>query len=328
MLGCDPRKSPLALYHELRGELPEIEDSEVLREGREFESAITRIAQWKFGVSTVIDPNAPSAPTPDLAGCMIPAIAAGSLSGHPDRFVLDELGAIGVAEVKQTFLGGGGQDYGDGGDEVPRRHWLQSMVYQGLMREVAKEFGRPICDHGMIWARLHGGVKQYVIPFDREVYAALQHEATTFLARVHNGDPPTPRDEADMRSRWLVNADKTVVATSEIEAAAVALANTNATIKGLEKQASDLKTILLGYAQDAASIVRADGQVLADLKANREFDVMAFIAENPTIAMQFQKLDVSAAKKAHAKVCERYMRVPTSALDQTRTIRLKIEGGE
>lgn len=313
MLGVSRRMSPLALFHKLRGDLPEVEDNELLKEGRYFEDAIARIAAEKYGFRVDFTRE---------------RLTAGPLTGEPDRFWEHE-GFVGILEIKNTMFADVGESgWGDPGtDVVPQDYWLQCQVYGHLFQQCRKPDaweGDETSEVVKLAARLYGGTRLYEIKLDRDVIARIIAEAGDFLARVRENDPPSPRDEADMRMRWLVQKGKQVTATAEIAAHIKNLGELSAQIRVAEKAASDIKTLLLGFAQDADAILDDQGNTLATLGANRMFDEAAFIAENPSLVPLCMRLSKEAVKKnAGQKVYDRYMRTPQSALEQTRTIRIK-----
>lgn len=313
MLGVSRRMSPLALFHKLRGDLPEVEDNELLKEGRYFEDAIARIAAEKYGFRVDFTKE---------------RLTAGPLTGEPDRFWSHE-GFVGVLEIKNTMFADVGESgWGDPGtDVVPQDYWLQCQVYGHLFKECRNDTDWPGDDTSEIVklaARLYSGTHLFEIRIDPDVVRRIISEAREFLARLHENNPPSPRDEADMRMRWLVQKGKPVEATAEIAAHIKNLGELSAQIRSAQKAASDIKTLLLGFAQDADSIVDAQGNTLATLGANRMFDEAAFVAENPELAAMCMQLSKDLVKKnAGQKVYERYMRTPQSALEQTRTIRIK-----
>lgn len=310
MLGVDPRCTRLALYHEMRGDLPPIEDNEVLKEGRYFEDAIARIAAEKFGfeVEAADDDGKPL------------RWVDRHISGHPDRFFRVG-GKAGILEIKNTLMGGGGQTWGDGEtDLVPDHYYYQVMAYQGLMR--ANTFDGFALDYAILAARLTGGTRKFVIKWDQQVYDKIQLEAAAFCDRVITGNPPDPQDEDDHRSRWLVTPKKKVEAHAEFVAWAAAAREKKATIKQLEAEVSDLNTLMLGYAQDAEEVVK-DGITIATLSTNRRFNAQRFLVEQPQIAAVCQTLDTSRLSKDYKSIYESYMERPTDSLKQTRVIRIK-----
>jgi predicted phage-related endonuclease len=307
MLGFDPRCTPLALYHEMRGSLPPVEDNEVLKEGRYFEDAIGKIAAEKFGF-TVLDEGRDQ-------------MVDGALSGHVDR-IFSEDGKVGVLEIKNTLFGGAGQEWGESeSDNVPEHYYFQVMAYQGMLRNSGFV---SLADYAILAARLHGGTRKFVIRWDAEVYAKIQQEAAAFVQRVIEGNPPTPQDEADQRMRWLVTAKKAVEGNSDFVAWCKGVSERKAQIKQLESEVSELQTLILGYAQDAEE-VRIDGQVIATLAANRKFNAQRFTIEQPELVAKFQTLDTSRLSKEARSIYESYMEKPTDPLKQTRIIRIKGE---
>lgn len=312
MLGCDPRMSPLALFHDMRGSLPEREDEEILQEGREFEDAIGRIAAKKFKMAVL-----------ETGGLKL---VHGSLSGHPDRqFSRD--GEQGVLEIKNALrIGEGG--FGDpGSDQVPRHYWLQCQTYVHLWRLTAgverasSSWGA--APYALLAANLRSGTELFQIQHDPEVCAKIEEEAARFLHRVHENDPPQPRDEEDMRRRWLVDEKKIIVGNEEIFVALEQIKALSQQVREAEKAISGLKTMVLGFAQDAACIIDDKGVVRADLNANRVFDEELFKQMAPDVVTQCMKLDKTAAKKLAASVYDKCMRRPESVHEQVRVIRVK-----
>lgn len=310
MLGVDPRCTRLALYHEMRGDLPPIEDNEVLKEGRYFEDAIAKLAAEKFNLTVE--------PADDGSGpCHW---GDRHISGHPDRFF--RVGPLcGILEIKNTLLGGGGQVWGDGeSDIVPDHYFYQVMAYQGLLH--ANVPAGMAADHAILAARLTGGTRKFVIKWDAEIYAKIQYEAAAFVDRVITGNAPDPESEEDHRQKWLVTAKKRVDASEEFIAWAQKQAANKRVIKVLEQEVSDLNKLMLGYAQDAEEVAK-DGIVIASLSTNRRFNEQRFLVEQPQLAAQFQCLDTGRLGKEAKSVYDSYMERPTDPMKQTRVIRIK-----
>jgi hypothetical protein len=314
MLGHNPRQSPLALFHFLRGDMPALEDNEVLQEGRYFEEAIAQIAREKFKLADMGGPR---------------EMICDNLIGHPDRYVKVDDKRRAVLEIKNTLFGheGEGGWGAPGTDEVPPNYWFQGHTYGWL--NMMDPYGlaafpdEPPADHTLLAARLQGGTQLYRIRIDPEVASRVVTEAEAFLARVRENNPPTPRDEADMRLRWLVKEDKVAIAGEAQMIWINRLREMQQAIKTLEKEASEAKMLLLGWAQDAARVVLQDGTVIATLAAQRKFDHDRFVADHPHMAGLFQKLDATALKKSQPALYDLYMRMPENPVEQTRTIRLK-----
>lgn len=316
MLGVDPRCTRLALYHEMRGSLPPIEDNEVLKEGRYFEDAIARIAAEKFNFDVL---------PAELNGAPIHWVD-GSISGHPDRLFRDHaLNHYGILEIKNTMFGGGGQGWGDGEtDLVPDHYYYQVMAYQGLLAANVEPLlhlkGK--AGYAILAARLTGGTRKFVISYDPEIYAKIQLEAAAFVDLVITGNAPDPESEEDHRQKWLVTPKKRVEAHAEFVAWANAAREKKAAIKQLETEVSDLMKLMLGYAQDAEEVVK-DGLTIATLGSNRKFNEQRFLLEQPQLAAQFQRLDTTRLNKEAKSIYESYMERPTNPLEQTRVIRIK-----
>ena len=316
MLGVDPRMSPLALYHSLRGEIPQQDDAEVLYEGRYFEDAIAKIAAKKYSLQ--VDTDAPQ------------QMVHGVLSGHADRFWNDGK-KCGVLEIKNTLMGGSEGEWGDPGtDKVPMHYWFQSIVYGHLYQKThGGDFpGMEVADFVNLAARLFAGTTLYKIRVDVTVIAKVEEEAKRFLDRIHEGNPPDPRDEADMRMRWLAQEEAVAVGGQEQLAWVQELKRLSESRKSIEKSESELKTMLLGFAKEASKIVvphPTTGQqiVIATLGADRQFDADRFMLEQPDTAARYLKIDATKLGKEQRKLYEQYMRKPENALEQKRTIRLK-----
>jgi hypothetical protein len=307
MLGVNPYLSPLGLYHHMRGELPDEPDNEAMMEGRCFEDAVAVVARKKF--SLVIE-------QPDASRV---EMSDGPLIGHIDREMRDG-SQIGVVEIKNPFSGGHGQEWGDSGsDVVPKHYYIQSLVYQGLLRAT---IGGAAMPHGLVIARL-SGVQRFVIPWDAQVYDRIKAEAEAFLRRVRDGNPPDPRDEADMRRRWLVDDEKVAVADDRILSVIESLRTLRKGKKAAEQGEKDLVALLLGFAKDCAKITDPEtGKVVASLGCDRSFDAERFQREQPEVAALFQKLDTTRLGKEQRVLYEAYMSKPTNPADQKRVVRL------
>lgn len=329
MLGLDPRKSPLSLFHELRGitGFADPEESEAkdpsgvsdedasddpILEGRLFEDAVAQVVRRKFRL-TVSDPEESR------------ELRDRHLVGHRDR-MFQEDGRDGVLEVKNPFVRSA--EYGEPGtDQVPRRHWVQTQTYQGLHKRAASAWtpSPKIAPYGYLAARLYG-VHLYRIDTDDEVYERIQEEAERFLHRVHSDDPPTPRDEQDMRRRWLVDDTKTAVVDAGWVANAKQLRALNAQIAEAEKAATALRTLLFGSIADAKFVsfeTPAGGAIeVATCGANRMFDVEAFAKTHPDLAARFSKIDRTALREFDKRLYESFMKKCTDITKQTRVLRL------
>lgn len=314
MLGASKFGTPLSLYLQLRGEMPEMEDNELLKEGRYFEDAIARIAAEKYGFQ--VDLEAPK------------ELLDGPLSGHPDRWFIQD-GHYGVLEIKNTMFGHVGEGgWGDPGtDQVPQTYWLQAQVYCHLAIANAAQFGYPMANYCLLAARLRSGVELYKVHYDAKVIERIKEEAVAFLARVRDGIPPDPIDEQDQRNRWLVEEGKAAQCDVGFLAHLRALQALKADKKSIEQKISDLQTIILGFARDAERIdyVDADGaaRTVATLGANRKFDEAACLRDHPDLLKHYAKLDTTKLGKEQKALYERYMRRPENAVEQTRTIRIR-----
>jgi hypothetical protein len=332
MLGLDPRKSPLALFHELCGTTGfddadeqdgDDEDAPIddpILEGRLFEDAVANVVRRKFKLM-VEDPDDSK------------ELRDRHIVGHRDR-IFTEDGRHGVLEIKNPFTPVA-DGYGDpGSDVVPRRHWCQTQTYQGLFRRFMASLPAPagdpllVADHSYLAARLRGGVELFKVGYDDEVYEAFQKEAERFLHRVHMGDPPTPRDEQDMRRRWMVDDTRTVIVGADVLAWMKQLKEVKAGLKAGKQAESELKTLIFGRVADAKFVSYRDGDEgpitsIATVGSDRRFDVAAFTVAHPDLAQRCQKLDKAAVKALDERLYDSFMRKPANIAEQKRVLRLQ-----
>lgn len=319
LMGVSPWMSPLQLFHRLRGEIPPVEEDEVLEEGREFEDAIFRIGCRKFGM----DPHPSFKPGEEWRENI--------LSGHPDRVAVDRANGMShVVEIKHTLFGrAGGLKWGQPyTDQVSPHYRLQAMVYQWMLKGRVQA---NVSDHAKLFARLDEGVTCYEIPIVGAEIMAIQEAAREMLERVARNDPPPALagNEADQRLRWLAKTGKRHVASRGLVEKLETLGVCAKERKELEKRESEIKAEILAEIEDAEEIVVVDDNfnqsLIATAKANARFDAKAFAADHGDLIAryQIQEVDWSQLKKDHSGLVGRYMKAPTSALEQTRVIRLK-----
>ena len=133
-----------------------------------------------------------------------------------------------------------------------------------------------------------------------------------------------------MRRRWLAAEDREATATNDVIAWCRSLRELSEARKQIEKQESDIKTLLLGFAQEASKLVAVDANgiksVIATLGADRKFDEAKFLADHPDMLARYSRLDTTKLAKEQRKLYDAYMRRPANVHEQKRVIRLK--GGE
>ena len=322
MLGLDPRCSQLALYHRLRGEVPDIQDNEAMRQGRYYEEATAKLCCDDRGMKLI-----------ELGSQE--TVSEGRFSGHRDYAAIDEHGKLVTLEVKNLMFADVGEDgWGDPEtDQVPTMYLLQEMGYIHTHKDkpivqdpnvVLPDELRDLrfADYGYIAARLRSGVHRFKIPLDTEVIAKLDAEMQAFLRDVQEGNAPTPQTEADARNRWAVRDGKFVEANESILETMRLQIAAKKQIKELEKMVSAYNLVLLGFAQDAERI-DFQGQTVATLKANRSFDGAACLADHPELSTDYLKIDTTKLRNEQPTLYEMYKRRPENAVDQTRPIKLK-----
>lgn len=315
VLGVSKFQSPLTLYHRMRGEMPEQEDNELLKEGRYFEDAIGRIAAEKYGFELQLD-----APR-ELADGKI-------LTGHPDRWFVQD-GKIGVLEIKQTRYGEVGHNgWGDPGtDQVPDDYWMQLQSYVDLALLHPERFDYPLADYGLLAAHMNSGTELYRVQHDPQVMEKVRSECYAFVERVQQGNPPDPKDEADARNRWAVRERNPIGCDVSMVEKLRMLAELKKSSKVLADQISELQTVVLCYAQDHDTIVYTDDQgverTVATLGVNRKFDATQCLADNPDLLQSFPALDTTRLRKENKRLYDAYSSKPEDALKQTRVLRIK-----
>lgn len=321
MLGASKFQSRLALFHELRGDAPPTEDSELLEEGREFQVTIAGIASRKFGLRLVSGPD---------------ELRHGDLSGHPDAYAADDSGHLAVVEIKHTLYADTGDEWGwgqPGTDEVPKQYAYQAMVYGHLLLKVTgggtetyQGFGgvglapTKVADYVYLAARLRSGVQLYKIPVDPQVIAKIEMEASAFLDRVARGEPPDPETPEEFRLRWVGNGEKVVQADHVLLARLQKLHEVRKGKAALEAEEEELKAAIYASVQDAG-VVEFERQQVATLKSDRQFDSEGFLRDHPDVAGKYMKLDATALGKKERRLKDAYMVIP-SAADHKRVIRI------
>jgi len=315
VLGLSKFQSPLTLYLRMRGEIPEQEDNELLKEGRYFEDAIGRIAAEKYGFELHLD-----SPTYMDDGEI--------LDGHPDRFFVMD-GQIGVLEIKNTRYGNVGHGgWGDPGtDQVPDDYWFQAQTYNDLAKRNTQLFDYPVADFSLLAAHMNSGTELYKIPHDPQVMGKVREACHAFVERVRTGNPPDPKDEADARNRWAVRESNPIGCDIRIVEQLRRLRDLKAQEKQIAASISEVQTAILCYAQDHDSIVWTDEEgverVVATVGVNRKFDAKQCLENHPELLTNYATLDKAKLRKENRKLYDSYSRKPTEAVDQTRVLRIK-----
>ena len=324
MLGLDPRRSPLSLYHSMRGEIPDIQDNEAMRQGRYYEHATAKLCCDDRGMQL-------------LSEGAQETVTEGRFSGHRDFAAIDEHGKLVTLEVKNLMFADVGEDgWGDPEtDQVPTPYLIQEMGYihthkgkplvqdlEGFAKLRRDLQGLRFADYGYIAARLRSGVHRFKIPHDPQIIAKLDEEMAKFLQNVKEGNAPTPQDEADARNRWAVKDNGYIEADATILEAMRNQVTIKRQIKELEKQATANNLLIICFAQDAERI-EYKGQVVATLKANRSFDAKACLEAHPDLGSQYLKIDTTRLKDEQPTLYEMFKRRPENAVDQTRPVKLK-----
>ena len=303
MVGADPRMSRLALFNELKYSDYEFErdagkttGNQAVDSGIKFEQPIAEMACELYDM-TMIDDQPMKLATPD-----------GTLVGHPDRYVVDENGEPAVLECKLLFRVPEelSHEWGPAGsDQVPVHYYLQALAY-AMMAGLKRSY---------LAAWISGvGVRRYIIERNKPIEGQLLKDVKDMLQRVATDNPPDAYDEADMRARWFAQRKKEIEVNTDFVAYATNQYKLGQTIANLEKERKRLNVLILGTMQDASKAywyTDAGEKVYVVSAGNdRIFNAAKFLADNPSVAADCQKLDTTQIRKKHLALYEQYLEDP------------------
>lgn len=267
MLGLSPYKTPLQLWMDKTGRAVESFDPEAeerMHWGTVLEDVVARHYATTRQVTIQRINKILQHPQCPIARANIDRaiVEIGSRARWDDK-AGRVLGASKVLEVKTAHaLARNSAEWGDPGtDEVPQSYWLQCQWYLGIT-------GLPVAD----LAVLFGGQKftEYVIPADAAIFADLLAEADAWWKKHVIADiPPEPSTEDDARRLWKSHvAGKEMIVDATVADAVQQLAETKEQIAALEKEAQELRDIILPAFGDAEAITYM-GRKLATWKQNK-----------------------------------------------------------
>jgi len=266
ILGISPWASPLDVFLDKRGELPDQPENEAMRWGNILEPVVRQ--EYANRTGQVVR----------QAGAILQhpkhAFMLANLDGYTDT------GRVFEAKTSRSDIGWGEP----GSDEIPQTYLLQVQHYMAVT-------GYPVADVAV----LIGGsdFRIYTVEADHELHALLIDAEAQFWRRVVENDPPEVVSMADALTAWgRASVAREVVASAEVEAAAKRLRSITEAIKGMEKDAESEKLTILTAMQDADTLVGVDGKVLATWKAAKpavRFDTKALKEGAPDIYEQFAK---------------------------------------
>ena len=264
VLGLSRFATPLDVYLDKRGELPESEPNAAMEWGNRLEP-IVRDAYADATGRTV------RVPTTILRSETHPFMLA-SIDG------VTEDGRL--LEIKTARSADG---WGDAGtDQIPEAYLIQVQHYLTVTRLSLADV-----------AVLIGGsdFRLYEIAADPELQSILQQTEAAFWGRVQRGEPPDPITYADAQKRWKAAKAEIVQADAEIFQAVTDLHDAKARIADLEKDADRLQAAICAAMGERDVLVYGDATLATwkAAKASARFDAKAFQAAHPDLYSQFVK---------------------------------------
>lgn len=264
ILGLSKWRTPLDVYLDKRGELPEQEDNAAMHWGRTLEPIIRQEYANQTGRTVHIHTD---------------------ILQHPEHpFMLANLdGMTSDGRVFEAKTARTAQEWGEpGSDEVPDAYALQVQHYMAVT-------GCRMADIAV----LIGGsdFRIYHIAADDGLQADMIAAETEFWQRVQRGDPPPPITLADsQRAFGHIKAEGIVNATAEDAAAWRELTEVRARIKAEEAREEALKTQLMQAIGQRGDTLAYNGKTLATwklAKPARRFNSKRFTEAHPDLAAQF-----------------------------------------
>lgn len=299
-------ESQAHLFLRLRGLVVEEDsDEDALMAGRLAEDGVLKpLIEHRFGAELLRVPPA-TLPSDPRIGC------------SPD-FICNRTGWL----YETKFTGSRAMWGTPGSREVPPLYYCQCQFQLAVRRESGA------CDGG-VWLApcfIPGfDIQRYPIEEDREIGSRMLQAARDMLHRVDNDIPPDPHNEADARALLLASRGELHVLTPFDIEALKRIRALQETAKHCEREAKELRDGLIPSFGTATELVSETGEVIATWRANREFDLQALRDAHPDIVDVYltPQIDVSRLKRDHKKLCEQFMREPSEASSQTRSLRIK-----
>jgi predicted phage-related endonuclease len=269
-LGKDSRTSRLELYMRKIGDLPgpDFSENERVECGTYMEPAIKTLFERKLGKSIIKYPDT-------LFHSDAPLV------GHPDGIVQDD-DEPGI-EFKNRDWMIFRDEYGeDGTDQVPIRDLVQCTGYMLITGK-----------RRWLLGALVGGNERHIfeIPFDEGLGGAIIAGVTEFWDHVTRMTPPEPTTPEEVKLRWPRDLGTSIVATDEILADCLELAEAKAALKEAEQIESAPKTRIQRFMAEHAVLENPEsGKPLATWKTARDsekFDTKRFAEEYPDLYRQY-----------------------------------------
>lgn len=265
ILGLSPWQTPLQLYQEKRGELPETPDNPAMLWGRTLEPVIRQHYA-------------------DITGRTVRVVD--QLLTHPQYpFMLANVDGLTkdkrVVEIKTARTA---QDWGEAGtDAIPQPYLLQVQHYMAVT-------GFKIADVAV----LIGGsdFRLYTVQADPELQALLIDHEQAFWQRIVHGNPPEPTNLADVQRQFgQYTHGATVEANQAVLTALAQLKAIRAEIKTLEKAEEIAQTTIMKAMGESETLI-SQGTILATwrlAKPIKRFDHHRFQVAHPDLYDAFMK---------------------------------------
>lgn len=282
LLGLDPWKSPLAVYLDKRGELPDDEAGEAAEWGNRLEPVVAKAAEDRINDARIAEGLDPVMVRKRHAILQHPDLPW--MLANIDREVLKHEHGPGLLEVKTTGYWAS-KDWDDGPDpDLPEKYHVQLQHYMAVT-------GR---NHGWL-AVLVAGQKLVIeyVQRDQDLIDALIEVETAFWRRVEDGNPPPASARDDELTKQLhdqVTPGKAVTLPAE----AADLVEQRAAAKAAESAAADRRKEaearlrqLIGDA-DEAYLPGSDRPCFTYREVRpKKFDTKAFEQAHPDLHAEF-----------------------------------------
>lgn len=167
-----------------------------------------------------------------------------------------------VVDMKTSLGFGARVRFGeDGSDEVDDDVMLQMQGYLMLTR----------ADLAYVAALVPGPeLRTYTIEADRELHEMIADGIADYWRLVESDTPPDPQSEDEARMRWPGHQPhKVAELDGEAEGLIKKLAWIKREIKDMEREAQDVRDMLMPQLADAETVIDRTGAKLATYKANR-----------------------------------------------------------
>jgi putative phage-type endonuclease len=264
VLGLSPWQTPLDLFQEKMGLVPEKPQSEAMLWGLILEEKIRQ---------TYCDQTLRRVTTPNR------------IISHPEHpWMLCNLDGITDDDRLVEIKNSSSSEWGEPGTDAIPIHYL-CQVQHNLM-VTRKRF----CDVPVL---LRGNdFRIYTVESEPGIQALILDKEQAFMRRIEKNEPPPPQDSADAR-RWFRTAIPSTVVADDASANAVSmLKSLRNQISILEANAESIKAGIMGYMAEHDTLVGPEGEVLVTWKKSKDgtrLDVDNLKKSLPQVWAEYQK---------------------------------------